>query len=66
LKYTAMHRGVSPTAMKEATSYFLGVWVISSCLREFQLELMLEDVENLIDREVQRSKGDGAFGFRRR
>ena len=39
---------------------------MSGCLKEFQLRLMLDDVKNLIDRDVHRGQGDGAFGLRRR
>jgi len=33
-------------------------------LGEFQPELMLDGVEDPIDREVQEAKGDGVFGLR--
>ena len=44
-----MRSGMSPTAMKGATSCFQEVWVMLGCLREFQLGLMLDDVKDLID-----------------
>ena len=51
-----MLRGVSLIAMKGSASCFKGVWVMSGCLKEFQPGLMLNDVEDLVDREVQRVK----------
>jgi len=35
------------------TSCFQEVWVVIDCLREFQPGLMLDDVEDLIDREIR-------------
>jgi len=45
--------GVSPTVVKGATSCFQGVWILSGYLGEFQLGLMLDDMEDLINQEVQ-------------
>ena len=58
-----MYSGVSPTVMKGATSCFQGVWVMSGFLVEFKPELILNDVEDLIDRKVQAGQGDGVFSF---
>jgi len=55
-----MHGGVSPTVVKEITSCFQEVWVVLGCLREFQSQLMLDDVKNLVNRELQ---GVKAMGF---
>ena len=50
--------------MKGTTSYFQEVWVVLDCLREFQLALMLDDVKDLVDREVQGGEGGGVLGLR--
>ena len=60
-----MRSDVSPTAMKGATSCFQEVWVALGCLREFQAGLMLDDMEDLVDREVQGGEGGGALGLLR-
>jgi len=59
----ALRCGVPLTAMKGATSYFQGAWVVSDCLREFQPRLMLDDMKDLIDRKAQGAEGDGIFGL---
>jgi len=48
-----MLRGVSPTAMKRAASYFKRVRVTSGSLRKFQPGLMLDNVEDMVDWEDQ-------------
>jgi len=53
-----------PTIMKGAVSCFKGDWVVPGCLREFQSRLMLNDVKNLVDRDIQGGECDGAFGLR--
>jgi len=57
---------MSLTAMKIAASCFKRVWVVSGSLRELQLALMLDNVEDLVDWEVQGGEGDGAFGLHHR
>ena len=57
-----MRSGMSLTAIKGATSYFQGFWVVFDCLREFQSRLMLDDVEDLINREVQGVKVMESWG----
>ena len=47
-----MCSGVSSTVVKEATFCFQEVWVMLGCLREFESGLMLDDVEDLVDRVV--------------
>jgi len=59
----AMHGGASTTAMKEATSCFQEAWVMLGCPREFQPQLIHDDVEDLVDREVQRGEGGGVLGL---
>ena len=60
-----MHSGVSLTAVKGVTSYFQEFLVMLGCLREFQAGLMLDEVEDLVEREVRGGEGGGVFGLRR-
>ena len=39
---------------------------MSGCLREFQPGMVLDDVKDLIDREIQVGEGDGVLGLCRR
>ena len=44
---------VPPTAMKGATSCFQRVWVVPGSFEELQPGLLLDDMEDLINREIQ-------------
>ena len=51
-----MHGGVSPTAVKGTASYFQEVRVVLGCLRKFHSQLMLDDMKDLVNRELQGEK----------
>ena len=52
-----MQGGMSRTVVKGRISFFYGIWVVLGCLREFHLRLMLDDVKDLVNRQVQGSEG---------
>ena len=58
-----MRSGVSPIAVKGATSCFQEVWVVLGCLKEFQSGLMLDDVKDLINRHLQGVKTGASSVF---
>jgi len=55
--------GVSSTVVKRTVSYFEGICVVLGCLREFHSWLMLDDVKDLVNRQLQGVKDEASSAF---